>query len=75
MSAAPRLKAAVLGAAPLLFVLLWSTGFLGTKGAARNADPFAFLTVRFVLAALLMAALTAGLRAPGPPGPRLGGPP
>ncbi|MFT2719128.1 DMT family transporter [Deinococcus sp. A31D244] len=65
----PRLKsppAAFLSAAPLLFVLLWSTGFLGTKGAARNADPFAFLTVRFALAALLMLALTAALRAPWP---------
>lgn len=65
----PRLRfapAAFLSAAPLLFVLLWSTGFLGTKGAARNADPFAFLTVRFVLAAGLMALLTAALRAPWP---------
>ncbi|GGR52812.1 peptide ABC transporter ATP-binding protein [Deinococcus seoulensis] len=58
--------AAFLSAAPLLFVLLWSTGFLGTKGAARNADPFAYLTVRFALAALLMLALTAALRAPWP---------
>ncbi|NTY00149.1 DMT family transporter [Deinococcus sp. JMULE3] len=58
--------AAFLSAAPLLFVLLWSTGFLGTKGAARNADPFAYLTVRFVLAAALMALLTAALRAPWP---------
>ncbi|GGS31564.1 DMT family transporter [Deinococcus knuensis] len=58
--------AVFLSAAPLLFVLLWSTGFLGTKGAARNADPFAYLTVRFALAALLMLALTAALRAPWP---------
>lgn len=61
-----RMKSALLAAAPLLFVLLWSTGFLGTKGAARNADPFAYLTVRFVLAAALMVALTAALRAPWP---------
>ncbi|GGM03289.1 DMT family transporter [Deinococcus aerophilus] len=54
--------------APLLFVLLWSTGFIGTKGAALNADPFAFLSVRFVLAAALMAALTLALRAPWPRG-------
>ena len=59
-------SAAVLSAAPLLFVLLWSTGFLGTKGAARNADPFAYLTVRFLLAAALMTLLTAALRAPWP---------
>ncbi|GGL82506.1 peptide ABC transporter ATP-binding protein [Deinococcus aerolatus] len=54
--------------APLLFVLLWSTGFVGIKGAALNADPFAFLSVRFVLAALLMAGLTLALRAPWPRG-------
>ncbi|CAM3555401.1 DMT family transporter [Deinococcus frigens] len=54
--------------APLLFVLLWSTGFIGTKGAALNADPFAFLSVRFVLAALLMAGLTLALRSPWPRG-------
>ncbi|WP_226342576.1 DMT family transporter [Deinococcus sp. AJ005] len=54
--------------APLLFVFLWSTGFIGTKGAALNADPFAFLSVRFVLAALLMAGLTLALRAPWPRG-------
>ncbi|MDV6374277.1 DMT family transporter [Deinococcus arenicola] len=54
--------------APLLFVFLWSTGFIGTKGAALNADPFAYLSVRFVLAALLMAGLTLALRAPWPRG-------
>ncbi|MFC3835412.1 MULTISPECIES: DMT family transporter [Deinococcus] len=61
-----RLKPLLLSAAPLLFVVLWSTGFIGTKGAALNADPFAFLTVRFVVAAGLMAALTVALRAPWP---------
>ena len=61
-----RLKPALLAAAPLLFVLLWSTGFIATKGAARNADPFAYLSVRFALAAVLMLALTAAFRAPWP---------
>lgn len=54
--------------APLLFVFLWSTGFIGTKAAALNADPFAFLLVRFVLAALIMSALTVSLRTPWPAG-------
>lgn len=52
--------------APVLFVLLWSTGFIGTKGAALNADPFSYLTVRFALAAALMALLTLGTRSPWP---------
>lgn len=61
-----RAKSLFLAAAPLLFVALWSTGFIGTKGAALNADPFAYLTVRFTLAAVLMAAITLALRAPWP---------
>lgn len=61
-----RWKTLFLAAAPLLFVMLWSTGFIGTKGAARNADPFAYLAVRFTLAAVLMALLTVILRAPWP---------
>lgn len=62
----PRLKPALLTAAPLLFVALWSTGFIATKGAAHNADPFAYLSVRFALAAGLMLILTAAFRAPWP---------
>lgn len=46
-------------AAPFLFVFLWSTGFIGTKAATLNADPFMYLLVRFALAAVIMAALTA----------------
>lgn len=61
-----------LTAAPLLFVFLWSTGFIGTKFAALNADPFAFLTLRFTLAALLMVLLTVGARAQWPSGRGLG---
>lgn len=45
--------------APFVFVVLWSTGFIGTKAAALNADPFMYLLVRFTLAALIMSSLTA----------------
>ena len=55
-----------LAVAPLLFVLLWSTGFIGTKGAALNADPFTYLTLRFAIAAALMAALTLATRSAWP---------
>jgi drug/metabolite transporter (DMT)-like permease len=46
-------------AAPGLFVLLWSTGFIGAKLGLPYAEPLTFLTLRFVLvlALLLPAAL------------------
>ena len=35
---------------PWVFVLLWSTGFIGARLVAGDADPLAVLTVRFALA-------------------------
>ncbi|MBX9925528.1 MAG: DMT family transporter [Hyphomicrobiaceae bacterium] len=35
--------------APVLFVLLWSSGFIGTKLAVAGAEPFTFLSIRFAL--------------------------
>lgn len=32
---------------PVLFVLLWSTGFIGAKYGLPHAEPFTFLTLRF----------------------------
>lgn len=34
--------------APAIFVLLWSTGFIGSKLGAPYAEPMVFLTIRFV---------------------------
>lgn len=42
---------------PPLFVLLWSTGFLGARYAMPYAEPFSFLGVRFLLAFLILAVL------------------
>ena len=41
---------------PILFVFLWSTGFIGAKSGLPAAEPFTFLSVRmaFALAALLI---------------------
>jgi drug/metabolite transporter (DMT)-like permease len=44
----------LLRAAPLTFAVLWSLGFIVAKYAAPDADPFAFLTARFGLAALIL---------------------
>lgn len=40
--------------APALFVLLWSTGFIGTKLGAAGAEPFTFLVLRFALVLILL---------------------
>ncbi|EFO33478.1 DMT family permease [Roseibium sp. TrichSKD4] len=34
--------------APAIFVLLWSTGFIGSKLGAPYAEPMVFLTIRFI---------------------------
>src|SRR3546814_9162909 len=58
-----------LGAAAL-FVLLWSTGFIGAKLGVPHADPLTFLALRFVLATALLLALALATRAPWPRDPR-----
>lgn len=52
--------------APLLFVFLWSTGFLGAKFGLPHAAPLAFLLIRYGLVITLMASLAVALRAPWP---------
>lgn len=52
--------------APLLFVFLWSTGFLGAKLGLPHAGPLAFLLVRYLLVITLMASVAIMLRAPWP---------
>ncbi|WP_417411003.1 DMT family transporter [Hoeflea sp.] len=44
--------------APALFVLLWSTGWIVAKYASPHADPLTFLSLRFMLAAVLFAVIT-----------------
>lgn len=43
--------------APLVFVLLWSTGFIGSKYGALNAEPFTFLALRLMIATVLLLGL------------------
>jgi len=43
--------------APMIFVLLWSTGFIGAKLGAPYAEPFTFLAIRFVLVLPLLLLL------------------
>lgn len=57
-------------AAPLLFILIWSTGFLVGRGVAAHADPFWFLAARFVCVSLAFIVLAWWARAPWPRGAR-----
>ena len=50
--------------APALFVFLWSTGFVGAKYIVPYADPFTFLTIRYVIAAAILIAIAALLKQP-----------
>ena len=50
--------------APLLFVLLWSTGFVGAKYGLPYADPFIFLATRVLIAAAVLFAIAAFTKSP-----------
>lgn len=51
---------------PGVFVLLWSTGFIGAKFGLPYAEPLTFLTIRFALVAAVLAAVALATRAPWP---------
>lgn len=53
-------------AAPAVFVLLWSTGFIGARLGLPHAEPFIFLTFRFSILAVLLCAVGLVWRAPWP---------
>jgi drug/metabolite transporter (DMT)-like permease len=53
-------------AAPWLFVLLWSTGFIGAKYGLPSAGPFTFLTLRLHIAWILLAGIALVRRARWP---------
>ena len=55
---------------PLLFVLLWSTGFIGAKYGLPYAEPLTFLVARYVLVIGVMGVLALAMRAPWPASPR-----
>ena len=46
-------------AAPALFVVLWSTGFIATKFVLRGAQPFTYLAIRMAIVVGLMALIAA----------------
>ena len=50
--------------APVLFVFLWSTGFVGAKYIVPYAEPFTFLTIRYFLAAFILFAIAYAFKQP-----------
>ncbi|WP_153147058.1 DMT family transporter [Dechloromonas sp. H13] len=55
---------------PLLFVFLWSTGFIGAKYGLPYAAPLSFLLTRYGLVIALMTVIALATRAPWPKSPR-----
>jgi drug/metabolite transporter (DMT)-like permease len=53
-------------AAPAIFVVLWSTGFVATKYALNNAEPLTYLAIRMAVVVALMAVIVAVARPPWP---------
>jgi drug/metabolite transporter (DMT)-like permease len=62
-SPAIRLAAA---AAPVVFVLMWATGFVVARLSAPHADPLTFLGIRFPIAGMLFALIALAIAAPWP---------
>lgn len=65
----PPSTATLVRCAPLLFVFLWSTGFIGAKYGLPHAEPLSFLLVRYLLVLALMTMLALATRAPWPRDP------
>ncbi len=61
-----RLSNVAVASAPILFVLLWSTGFIGTRYGLPYIEPMTFLAVRMTAVVVLMAliAVIFGARLP-----------
>ena len=55
----PTFESIAARTAPAIFVVLWSTGFIGTKYALAGAEPLTFLTLRMALVVLLLGMIAA----------------
>jgi drug/metabolite transporter (DMT)-like permease len=62
----PRRASAFAPFIPLLFVLLWSTGFIGAKLGLPDAEPLTLLSLRYAAVLLVMGAVATLTRAPWP---------
>ncbi|WP_457447055.1 DMT family transporter [Roseateles sp. P5_E4] len=60
------LSAAAASSLPLLFILLWSSGYVAGKLALPHTGPLTLLTLRFGLAAVVLLAVAMATGAPWP---------
>ncbi len=67
-----RLTKVAIVAAPVLFVLLWSTGFIGARYGLPYIEPLTFLAVRMVFVVLILGCIALTSRARWPNGPEIG---
>jgi drug/metabolite transporter (DMT)-like permease len=56
--------------APIVFVLVWSTGFVGARYGLPYAPAFTLLTIRLLIAAVVLVLLTGATRSSWPKEPR-----
>ncbi len=59
-------KGLVERAAPTLFLVFWSSGFVAAKAGLEGAAPLTFLALRFLIVTALMLAIVRAMRAPWP---------
>ena len=57
-----------LAAMPVVFVLIWSTGFIVSRYGMPHAPPFSFLCVRYTLSVLCFGAWIVLAKVPLPVG-------
>lgn len=67
---APHSQSRWMAAVPWLFVLLWSSGFIGSKLGVPYAEPFTFLTMRYCIVLAILVPISLISRAPWPSGKR-----
>jgi drug/metabolite transporter (DMT)-like permease len=54
----------LVGAAPWIFIIIWSSGFVLSKYGLEDADSLFFLAIRLLIAAAILLLLTLALRQP-----------
>ncbi len=68
MAAKPENNSSWITFAPAIFVMLWSTGFIGSKYGIPFAEPFTLTFVRMVVVVTILLTVSLAMRAPWPTG-------
>ncbi len=67
-----RLTRLTIAAAPIIFVILWSTGFIGARFGLPYIEPLTFLAVRMVCVVIVLLIIALAGRARWPRGAEIG---